>query len=140
MSVQREVSICTVRHDARGGAGTQCDPEEGGNEEAWGARGDGGAEDRWLRLAAVWDPESASRKIYMNGRMIQEDNAQGKGHNLAGAEEGAAGAEEPGAAGAEFAAALAKLRELLVLVLDEAEIRDWLVELGAHRFELETES
>ena len=49
-----------------------------------------GDDESWLRVAATWDPISQSRKIFVNGKMVKEDDAQetGKEHDLPGADEG----------------------------------------------------
>ena len=46
-------------------------------------------EGSWLRLAVCWDPSKKQRKIFMNGKMLNEDNAQGSEHRKFGPEEGA---------------------------------------------------
>ena len=42
----------------------------------------------WLRVAATWDPSNKSRRIFVNGKMVGEDNAQGQEHQLAGGDQG----------------------------------------------------
>jgi len=41
-----------------------------------------------LRVGATWDPSSKSRRIFVNGKMVGEDNAQGEQHQLAGGDQG----------------------------------------------------
>ena len=50
---------------------------------------DGEGESAWLRIAASWDPEKKQRSIFMNGKMINKDKAQGREHRKFGPAEGA---------------------------------------------------
>ena len=65
--------------------------KEGAEDDIWKradeAKGD--EESVWLRLAATWDPSKQERKIFMNGTMINEDNAQGSEHRKFGPADGA---------------------------------------------------
>lgn len=56
------------------------------HQDTWndGAAGEPG----WLRVAATWDPSSKSRRIFVNGKLVGEDDAQGEEHLLAGGDQG----------------------------------------------------
>ena len=61
-----------------------CD-KDGIDEETWQRGGDEDGEvvdaSPWLKIAASWDPLKEERKIFVNGVMVHQDNAQGRGHD-----------------------------------------------------------